>query len=172
MEDILDTGRFAKKFSDVRQIGEGGFGKVYKAVYNIDRKAYAIKVVRLHFASSANPMDAIYNNKVYREIATASQLSSENIVRYYNSWFEELTEEEFEQEASYRNRYQKIIKNLKDERRHFLPIAAASKSINSGSRQTNQTSDELRKPKVIGSSKRSKSSGPGKSNRSSKRFLN
>ena len=113
----------------MRQIGEGGFGKVYSAVYRIDRKVYAIKVVRLHFADKTNPMDAIYKNKVYREIATASQLSSENIVRYYNSWFEALTPEEIAQESNYRNRFAKVIKNLKAERRR------PHKSINS--RQTN-----------------------------------
>ena len=74
-------------------------------------------------------MDAIYKNKVYREIATASQLSSENIVRYYNSWFEVLTPEEIAQESNYRQQYNKVIKNLKAQRRR------PRKSINS--RQTN-----------------------------------
>lgn len=62
-------------------------------------------------------MEAIYKNKVYRELATASQLSSENIVRYYNSWFEALTPEEIAQESSYQQHYAKVIKNLKAERR-------------------------------------------------------
>lgn len=116
-QGILDTGRFQQKFTDIRQVGEGGFGKVYRAVYHIDQKVYAIKVVRLHFAVNANPMEAIYKNKVYRELATASQLSSENIVRYYNSWFEALTPEEIAQESSYQQHYAKVIKNLKAERR-------------------------------------------------------
>jgi serine/threonine protein kinase len=45
---ILDTGRFKKKFKDIKLIGEGGFGKVYKATNYVDRKEYAIKVIRLH----------------------------------------------------------------------------------------------------------------------------
>ena len=117
LRNILDNGRFKQKFADVRQVGEGGFGKVFRAVYQIDRKVYAIKVVRLHFATNANPLAAIYKNKVYREIATASQLSSENIVRYYNSWFEELTPEEIAQESSYQQRYARVMKNLKAERK-------------------------------------------------------
>ena len=35
---ILDTGRFKKKFKDIQLIGEGGFGKVYKATNYVDRK--------------------------------------------------------------------------------------------------------------------------------------
>lgn len=33
---ILDTGRFKKKFKDIELIGEGGFGKVYKATNYVD----------------------------------------------------------------------------------------------------------------------------------------
>ena len=48
LHNILDTGRFKKKFKDIKLIGEGGFGKVYKATNYVDRKEYAIKVIRLH----------------------------------------------------------------------------------------------------------------------------
>lgn len=69
LEDMLDNGRFRSKFKGIQQIGEGGFGKVYKAIYKIDQKVYAIKVVRLHFAKNGNDSaKAIFKNKVYREI--------------------------------------------------------------------------------------------------------
>jgi hypothetical protein len=38
LHNILDTGRFKKKFKDIVQIGQGGFGKVYKAINYVDQK--------------------------------------------------------------------------------------------------------------------------------------
>lgn len=92
LHNILDTGRFKKKFKDIVQIGQGGFGKVYKAINYVDQKQYAIKVVRLHIrkSNSINPMTEIYKHRVYRELSTTAKMTSENIVRYYGSWFEEL----------------------------------------------------------------------------------
>ena len=48
LQNILDTGRFKKKFKQQEKIGEGGFGQVFKDIYNVDQREYAIKVVRLH----------------------------------------------------------------------------------------------------------------------------
>ena len=36
LQSLLDTGRLRKKFKDIVDIGQGGFGKVKKAVYLID----------------------------------------------------------------------------------------------------------------------------------------
>lgn len=59
-----------KKFWKIEQIGEGGFGKVYKATYHVDQKQYAIKVVRLHIlkTKSEDLLNQIYNHRVYREL--------------------------------------------------------------------------------------------------------
>jgi len=38
LHNILDSGRMKKKFKDIIKIGEGGFGKVYRAKYHIDQK--------------------------------------------------------------------------------------------------------------------------------------
>lgn len=69
---------------------------MFRATYHVDQKQYAIKVVRLHILNSSNvdPMKEIYQHRVYRELQAASQINSENIVRYFNSWFEELNPEE------------------------------------------------------------------------------
>lgn len=98
---------------------------VKKAVYLIDQKTYAIKVVRLHIPKNRckrsssiqgkcehntctqddteNPLNLIYHHRVYRELKFFTQnISSEHIVRYFNSWFEELDPEERKQEAEYR----------------------------------------------------------------------
>jgi serine/threonine protein kinase len=66
----LDTGRLQKKFKDIDLIGQGGFGKVYRAIYHVDQKMYAIKVVRLHIQKSKDidPMREIYQHRVYREL--------------------------------------------------------------------------------------------------------
>ena len=74
-------------------------------------------MVRLHFAKNANnSAKAIFTNKVYREIQTASHFASDNIVRYYNSWFEKLTPEEEKFEQEYTMRYGRILKKLKSRR--------------------------------------------------------
>ena len=66
----MDTGRLQKKFKDIDLIGQGGFGKVYRAIYHVDQKMYAIKVVRLHIQKSndIDPMREIYQHRVYREL--------------------------------------------------------------------------------------------------------
>lgn len=104
MQKILDTGRLQQKFGEIVKIGEGGFGKVFRGRYHVDRKQYAIKVVRLHILKShkADPMIEIYQHRVYRELQAASRITSENIVRYFNSWFEELNPEEKQSELEYR----------------------------------------------------------------------
>lgn len=70
LQQILDNGRFKKKFKDRIKIGEGGFGKVYKAKYHVDQKVYAIKVVRLHIQKNEklDPLIEIYQHRVYREL--------------------------------------------------------------------------------------------------------
>ena len=61
---------------------------------------YAIKKVRLHILKSKgmDPIDQIYQHRVYRELQAASKITSEHVVRYFNSWFEELDEYEKETE--------------------------------------------------------------------------
>ena len=89
------------------------------AYYNIDQKHYAIKRVKMVYSpDSKNPIQDIYNNKVYREIQTASQFSSENIVRYYNSWFEDLSPEDRLEDEKYAQKYSVIRKRLKAKRRN------------------------------------------------------
>jgi hypothetical protein len=61
--------------------------------------------VRLHIPTKGNQLKNIYDNKVYREITMASELASENIVRYYSSWFEPLTEQEEFEEENYKKRF-------------------------------------------------------------------
>jgi hypothetical protein len=54
-------------------------------------------------------MTEIYKHRVYRELSTTAKMTSENIVRYYGSWFEELDQEEMEMELKYQQDFNKII---------------------------------------------------------------
>lgn len=47
---------------------------------------------------NVDPISEIYKSRVYKELLAASRIISENIVRYYNSWFEELNQEELKEE--------------------------------------------------------------------------
>jgi hypothetical protein len=53
-------------------------------------------------------MKEIYQHRVYRELQAASQINSEFIVRYFNSWFEELSAEEKKDEIQYRIKFNEV----------------------------------------------------------------
>lgn len=109
--NILDTGRLRQKFKDITPIGAGAFGKVYRASYHIDRKQYAIKVVRLHIVqdSETDVLQQIYQHRVYRELQAVSKITSENTVRYFNSWFEALDDDERQEEQDYTQKYREHL---------------------------------------------------------------
>ncbi|XP_053780238.1 interferon-induced, double-stranded RNA-activated protein kinase [Desmodus rotundus] len=69
--------RFIKDFSEITQIGKGGYGRVFKAKHRIDGKTYVIKRVKY---------DTKNKEKVEREVTVLSALDHPNIVRYYNCW--------------------------------------------------------------------------------------
>ncbi|NXL21049.1 E2AK2 kinase, partial [Setophaga kirtlandii] len=64
---------FLEQFEEIKPIGTGGFGKVFKATSKCDKKTYAIKRVE-------------FTEKVEREAQGLARLSHENIVRYHSSW--------------------------------------------------------------------------------------
>lgn len=76
--------RFMEDFSEIQQIGKGGYGHVFKGKSNTDGKTYVIKRVK-------------YNekNKVMagREAKVLAKLEHPNIVRYYFSWIESVAAE-------------------------------------------------------------------------------
>lgn len=54
-DNMIEAGKLMRKmFYGFEEIGEGGFGKVYKATYHIDQKVYAIKKVKL-FLNTSQP---------------------------------------------------------------------------------------------------------------------
>lgn len=79
-------------------IGQGGFGKVYKACSKNDGKEYAIKVVRIKVPNTNDLIADIYGHKALCEFNAAAQLKNPNVVRYYDTWFEELSAEQREED--------------------------------------------------------------------------
>lgn len=65
-------------FQNFQYIGEGTFGKVFKCKHMLDEKDYAIKKISL--INEENYLD---------EIKILSTLYHPNIVRYYNSWYQD-----------------------------------------------------------------------------------
>ena len=65
------TSRYAIDFVELEKIGEGGFGKVYKARHKIDGNIYAIKKIKLD--SKPNSEE---NRRIRREVTYLSQLNN------------------------------------------------------------------------------------------------
>ncbi|XP_048209081.1 interferon-induced, double-stranded RNA-activated protein kinase [Perognathus longimembris pacificus] len=66
--------RFIESYEEIEQIGEGGFGRVFKAKHKIDGKTYVIKCVKFN------------DLKAVREVKALAQLDHINIVHYYCCW--------------------------------------------------------------------------------------
>lgn len=72
-----------------------------------------------------NPLNLIYHHRVYRELKFFTQnISSEHIVRYFNSWFEELDPEERRQEAEYRTQYRDMLRRRQERKKQRRELKA------------------------------------------------
>ncbi|XP_055965625.1 interferon-induced, double-stranded RNA-activated protein kinase-like, partial [Sorex fumeus] len=65
---------FLEHFTDIKPIGKGGYGQVFKARHKIDGKTYVIKRVKYD------------NEKVKREVEALAELRHPNIVLYHDCW--------------------------------------------------------------------------------------
>ncbi|XP_066479218.1 uncharacterized protein [Tiliqua scincoides] len=72
-----DNERFLEDYKDIKRIGSGGFGNVFKAKHKIDDSIRAIK--RVKFVKTKG-------EKAEREVQVLAKLKHENIVRYYTCW--------------------------------------------------------------------------------------
>ena len=63
-------------------IGSGSFGNVFKTIHKLDKNEYAIKIVPVY-----NDMN---ESKYIKEVEMISKLDNPNIVRYYNSWTDDI----------------------------------------------------------------------------------
>ncbi|KAE8446644.1 hypothetical protein EG329_011837 [Mollisiaceae sp. DMI_Dod_QoI] len=74
--------RYKEDFVEEGRLGKGGFGEVVKARKRLDGQIYAIKKITQKSSASLT--------EVLREVRLLSQLSHPSVVRYYNTWTEEI----------------------------------------------------------------------------------
>ena len=77
------NGRYAADFEQTRQVGAGGFGKVFLARSRLDAREYAVKMVRLSSGTERRL------RKMLREMQVLADLNHVNVVRYYQAWLED-----------------------------------------------------------------------------------
>jgi serine/threonine protein kinase len=79
---VINNSLYAMNFIELERIGNGGFGEVYKVYNRIDTHKYAIKIVPFNDVNDPN------NFRAFNEVRCLSELSHQNIARYYTAWLE------------------------------------------------------------------------------------
>jgi serine/threonine protein kinase len=93
--------RYQSEFHEKMQLGEGGFGTVFKCINTLDKREYAVKKVLLRSGVGSNghlPEQFTQKlHRVLREVKILALLDHPNIVRYCTAWLElELSEDDGE----------------------------------------------------------------------------
>lgn len=93
--------RYQSEFQEKMQLGEGGFGTVFKCINTLDKREYAVKKVLLRSGVGSNghlPEQFTQKlHRVLREVKILALLDHPNIVRYCTAWLElELSEDDGE----------------------------------------------------------------------------
>ncbi|KAI1449818.1 serine/threonine-protein kinase gcn2 [Annulohypoxylon stygium] len=76
------SSRYKEDFVEEGRLGKGGFGEVVKARKKLDGQIYAIKKITQRSQASLT--------EILKEVRLLSQLSHPAVVRYYNTWLEEI----------------------------------------------------------------------------------
>ncbi|ATY61628.1 kinase (Gcn2) [Cordyceps militaris] len=76
--------RYTEDFVEEGRLGKGGFGEVVKARKKLDGQIYAIKKISQRSHTSLT--------EILKEVRLLSQLSHPAVVRYYNTWVEEVAD--------------------------------------------------------------------------------
>lgn len=74
--------RWKFDFTEVSRLGKGGYGEVVKARKKLDGQFYAIKTITQNSSTSLT--------EILKEVRLLSQLNHPYVVRYYNTWTEEV----------------------------------------------------------------------------------
>lgn len=84
--------RYQSEFQEIIQLGEGGFGTVFKCSNTLDRREYAVKKVLLRSGvDSDGRLSEQFTQKLHRvlrEVKILALLDHPNIVRYCTAWLE------------------------------------------------------------------------------------
>ena len=76
----IDHALKQRGFHFCKELGSGGFGKVFQVKYQADGKLYAIKIVPLY------DKEMIKYNKRELDLLTRLELSEDNVIKYFQSW--------------------------------------------------------------------------------------
>lgn len=79
---LNNSNKYRTNFKQIKLLGQGGYGSVYKVFHKYEKKFYAIKKVFI-------TKDIVEDNyDIFREIQVYSDLINEQVVRYYSSWID------------------------------------------------------------------------------------
>lgn len=79
---LINNSLYTMNFIELEKLGSGGFGEVYKVYNKIDTQKYAVKIIPFVDVNDPN------NVRAFNEVRCLSQLSHDNVARYYTSWLE------------------------------------------------------------------------------------
>lgn len=79
---INNSNKYRINFNQIKLLGQGAYGSVYKVFHKYEKKFYAIKKVFI-------TKDIVEDNyDIFREIQIYSELMNDQVVRYYGSWID------------------------------------------------------------------------------------
>lgn len=79
---INNSNKYRTNFNQIKLLGQGAYGSVYKVFHKYEKKFYAIKKVFI-------TKDIVEDNyDIFREIQVYSELINDQVVRYYGSWID------------------------------------------------------------------------------------
>ncbi|KAK3378541.1 anticodon binding domain of tRNAs-domain-containing protein [Podospora didyma] len=76
------TSRYAEDYTEEARLGKGGFGEVVRARNMIDGRLYAVKKITQRSQETLS--------EILKEVRLLSQMNHPAVVRYYNTWLEEI----------------------------------------------------------------------------------
>jgi translation initiation factor 2-alpha kinase 4 len=82
MNRSVITSRYLQDYVEEARLGKGGFGEVVRARKMIDGRLYAIKKITQRSQETLSEM--------LKEVRLLSQMNHPAVVRYYNTWLEEI----------------------------------------------------------------------------------
>jgi translation initiation factor 2-alpha kinase 4 len=86
------SSRYQEDFVEEARLGKGGFGEVVRARKKLDGQNYAIKKITQKSQATLS--------EILKEVRLLSQLSHPAVVRYFNTWLEEIPDFDDEGNAS------------------------------------------------------------------------